>query len=160
MATLRPRVAQSREGKAQARRSQGLFASALRRSSKAGLESGGGQTTSSRAIPVTLIPVRTPAASPWRNWTSSPQRARVTSRAHPAFCPLGQARAMGIPQRPSQHCGGSRRSRATMAPWSSSGWAGDAASCPPSGCARSRTGRREARLEPAGLPAPSCMQKL
>lgn len=84
-------MAQSREGKAQARRIQGLFASALRRSSKAGLESGGGQTTSSRAIPVTLIPVRTPAASPWRNWTSSPQRARVTSRAHPAFCPLGQA---------------------------------------------------------------------
>ena len=91
MATLRPRVAQAREGKAQARRSQGLFASASRRSSKTSLESGGGQTTSSRATPVTLTPVRTPAASPRRNWTSSPQRVRVTSRAHPAFCPLGQA---------------------------------------------------------------------
>lgn len=73
---------------------------------------------------------------------------------------LGQARAEGIPHQPSQHCGVSRRSRATMAPWSSSGWAGDAASCPPSGCARSRTGRREARLEPAGLPAPSRVQRL
>lgn len=75
--------AQSREGKAQARRSQGLFASALRRSSKAGL--GEWRTDHQpRAIPVTLIPVRTCSIS-LRNdhLLKEPE-----SPPGPAFCPL------------------------------------------------------------------------
>ena len=162
MATLRPRAAQACEGKAQARRSQGLFASESRRSSKTGWRVVGDrppapgphpspspQSGLQQHLPGETGPhlLKEPESPPGPILPSAPW-------ARP-----GQARAAGIPQRPSQRCGVSRRSRATMAPWSSSGWAGDVASCPPSGCARSRTGRREARLEPAGLPAPSCVQK-
>lgn len=163
MATLRPRAAQSREGRSHARRSQGLCPQCQGGYPRLAWRVVGGRPP---ALGPHLSPSPQSGLQQHLPGETGPHLLKESESPPGPILPsapgarLGQAQATGIPQRPSQLCGVSRRSQATMAPWNSSGWAGDAASCPPSGCARSKTGRREARLKPAGLPTPSSTQGL
>lgn len=142
--TLRPRGAQRLRGPS-GKEKPGLPAP--------GLPAGGGhlrlaqgkreETTRSGATPVTLTLIRVPGAatSPCGKLSlhlqEPPPRA---TRARPGLSAL-------------RLCGPCRGGRATGAPGSPSGWASGA--CPPSGCARNRTGGTGAGLRPsAHAPGP------
>lgn len=143
--TLRPRGAQRLRGPS-GKEKPGLPAP--------GLPAGGGhlrlaqgkreETTRSGATPVTLTLIRVPGAatSPCGKLSlhlqEPPPRA---TRARPGLSAL-------------RLCGPCRGGRATGAPGSPSGWASGA--CPPSGCARNRTGGTGAGLRPsAQAPGPN-----
>lgn len=136
--TLRPRGAQRLRGPS-GKEKPGLPAPSL--------PAGGGhlrlaqgkreESTRSRATPVTLTLIRVPraATSPCGKLSlhlqEPPPRA---TRARPGLSAL-------------RLCGPCRGGRATGAPGSPSGWASGA--CPPSGCARNRTGGTGAGLRPS-----------
>lgn len=98
----------------------------------------------------TLSPPRAAATSPSEELFIS---SKTPPGAHPALCSVGDGGQAGSRLLPrevrggaSQLCGRPGRGRATRAPWSPSGQESGAASCLPSGCARNRTGGKEARL--------------
>lgn len=92
MATLRPKSETSREGKGSGKGEVRVFARSIERSSKAGLESGAGQTTSSQGHTCHPHPSQDSSSISLEKLDLISSKARVTSRAS-CLLPLGQAGA-------------------------------------------------------------------
>lgn len=151
-------MAQPREGKAQVKSSQGPFASALRRSSKAGLESGAGQTTSSRAIPVTSSQLHLVQHLLEKLDPISKSQSHL---GLPVFLALGPGWARpgwrAFHSVPLSTAVGPGEAERTVAPELQ---LGGGAAMSPFLDVLSRTGRREARLEPGLACQPPAACKL